>query len=155
MGPLLVLVSPCFRKNVSLCSLGNFFRKMYFFLFWKSKFQNGAHLIKWLFLTYFYIFYSKTQKFLQHISRLHTYTYFAHPIDFYAFPILQKLQICRIWFLFGVTPGVDSYSRHFGAINKSIKWWAKFRLECLLLIFIYTYGKFIVIWKPRPDFEWR
>ena len=28
------------------------------------------------------------------------------------------------------------------------KWWAKFRLECLLLIFIYTNAEFIVICKP-------
>ena len=44
--------------------------------------------------------------------------YFAHPIDFFAFPILQKLRIYHVWFLFGVTPGVDSFSRHFGATNK-------------------------------------
>ena len=51
-----------------------------------------------------------------HISL--TYTYFAHPIDFFALPILQKLQIYHVWFFFDVTPGVDSFSRHFGAINK-------------------------------------
>ena len=44
--------------------------------------------------------------------------YFAHPIDFFALPILQKIQIYQVWFLFGVIPGVDSYSRHFGTINK-------------------------------------
>ena len=32
----------------------------------------------------------KLQKFLQHISHSHTYTYFAHPIDFFALPILKK-----------------------------------------------------------------
>ena len=36
----------------------------------------------------------------------------------FALPILQKLRIYHAWFLFGVTPGADSYSRHFGAINK-------------------------------------
>ena len=37
------------------------------------------------------------------------------------------------------------------------KWWAKFRLECLLLIFIYTNAKSIVICKPRTlkDSRWR
>ena len=44
--------------------------------------------------------------------------YFAHPIDFFAFPILQKLQIYHACFLSGVTRGVDSYSRHFEEINK-------------------------------------
>ena len=45
--------------------------------------------------------------------------YFAHPIDFFAWPILKKKKrIYQVWFLFGMSPGVDSYSRHFGTINK-------------------------------------
>ena len=45
--------------------------------------------------------------------------YFAHPIDFFALPILnKKIRIYDVWFLFGVIPGVDSYLRHFGTINK-------------------------------------
>ena len=40
------------------------------------------------------------------------------PLIFFALPILQKLRIYYLWFLFGANPGVDSYSRHFGAINK-------------------------------------
>ena len=89
MGPCLVLISPCFRENVVatcklgsfLCSLDNFLQKK----FLEIKFQNGAHLKKGLFLTYFSQFFVtrvKLQKFLQHISHSHTYTYFAHPIDF-------------------------------------------------------------------------
>ena len=52
----------------------------------------------------------KTQKFLHHISHLNTYTYFANPIDFFAFPILHKIAnlSCMVslwcgswcWFLF-------------------------------------------------------
>ena len=44
--------------------------------------------------------------------------YFAHPIDFFVLPILKKIQIYRVWFLFGMSPGVDSYSRYFETINK-------------------------------------
>ena len=44
--------------------------------------------------------------------------YFAHPIDFFALPILKKIRIYQVRFLFGVIPGVDSYSRHFRTINK-------------------------------------
>ena len=45
--------------------------------------------------------------------------YFALPIDFFALQILQKkIRIFQVWFLFGMIPGVDSYSRHFGTINK-------------------------------------
>ena len=35
----------------------------------------------------------------------------------FALPILHKLQIYYLWFLFGATPGVDSYSRHLRTIN--------------------------------------
>ena len=43
--------------------------------------------------------------------------YFAHPIDLFTLPILTKMRIYQVWFLFRVIPGVDSYSRHFGIIN--------------------------------------
>ena len=57
MGPVLVLVCPCFRENVIvtfkigsfLCSLDNFLLKnviVFFFFFLEIKFQNGAHLKK-------------------------------------------------------------------------------------------------------------
>ena len=130
MGRWLVLVSPCFRENVVatckigsvLCSLDNLLQKnvIVFFL--------GNQISKWhsfekkrLFLTYFSHFLvtrETLQKFLQHISHSHTYTYFAHPIDFFALPILKKIRIYQVWFLFGMSPGVDYYSRHFGTINK-------------------------------------
>ena len=57
------------------------------------KFQNGAHLKKGLFLTYFQHFLltrEKLQKFLQHISHSHTYMYFAHPIDFFCLTNFEK-----------------------------------------------------------------
>ena len=48
--------------------------------------------------------------------------YFAHPIDFFFFffalPILKKIRIYEVWFLYDMIPIVDSYSRHFGTINK-------------------------------------
>ena len=47
-----------------------------------------------------------------------------------------------------MVPGVDSYSHHFGTINNN-KMVTKFKLECLLLICIYTNFKFMVICKPR------
>ena len=101
MGPWLVLVSPCFRENVNatckigsfLGSLDNLLKENVIVLFLEIKFQNGTHLKKGLFLTYFSHFLvtrEKLQKFLQHTSQTHTYTYFAHPIDFFALPILKK-----------------------------------------------------------------
>ena len=61
MGPLLVLVSPCFRENVVvtckigsfLCSLDNLLQKNVIVFFFEIKFQNCAHLKKGLFLTFF------------------------------------------------------------------------------------------------------
>ena len=54
MGPLLVLVCPCFKKNVIvtcktvsffLCSLDDFLlKKVIVNAFMEIKFQNGAHL---------------------------------------------------------------------------------------------------------------
>ena len=91
MGPLLVLVSPCFRENVvATCNIGSFLCSLDNFFF---KFQNGAHLKKGLFLTYFSHFLvtrEKLQKFLQHISHSHTYTYFAHSIDFFCLTNFEK-----------------------------------------------------------------
>ena len=103
MGPLLVLVSPCFGENVVLtwqigsflCNLDNILQKNVFFLFLEIKFQNGAHLKKGLFLTYFLHFFffghqRKLQKLVQHISHSHTNMYFAHPIDFFCLTNFEK-----------------------------------------------------------------
>ena len=34
-------------------------------------------------------------------------------LTFFVLPILQTLRIYHVWFHFGVTPGVDSFSRQF------------------------------------------
>ena len=116
------------------------------------KFQNGVHLKKRTFFDLLFTFFShqgKLEKSLQHISQSHTYMYFAHPIDFFLpYQFWKKtIRIYQVRFLFGMSPGVDSYSRHFGTIKT--KWWARFKLECLLLTCVYTNAKFIVICKPR------
>ena len=176
MGPLLVLIFPCFwgncnchmQNSVFLCSLNNFLLKNVgpnCFLFWKSQFKNRALIWKRAIVDLLFIFLVMQPKDTKipsaHISL--TYTYFAHHWHFFFFfasPIWQKLRIYHVWFPFGAIPGVDSYSRHLGAIkktNKQTKWWAKFKLESLLLIFIYTNAKFIVICKPQTlnDSRWR
>ena len=131
MGPWLVLLSPCFRENevatckimgLFLCSLDNLLqKKRYCSLFRKSNFKMALIWKKGLFLTYFSHFLvtrEKLQKFLQHISHSHTYTYFAHFIDNFCLTNLEKIRIYQIRFLFGMSPGLDSYSRHFWTINK-------------------------------------
>ena len=97
MGPLLYLVSPCFRENVVvtqiwvfLCSLDNLLQKNVIVFFLKIKFQNGAHLKKAIFdiLFTFFSYQRKVNK--NNFSAYLTYMYFAHPIDFFALPILKK-----------------------------------------------------------------
>ena len=102
MSPWLVIVFPCFRENVVvtckigsfLCSLDSLLQKNVIVLFF------GNQISKWrsfekkgLFLTYFSHFLvtrGKLQKFLQNLSQTHTYTYFAHPIDFFCLTNFEK-----------------------------------------------------------------
>ena len=130
MCPWLVIDSPCFRENVVatckigsfLCSLDNLLQKNVIAFFFGNQISKWRSLKKKrLFLTYFSHFLvtrEKLQEFLQHISHSHTYTYFAHPIVFFCLTNFEKIRIYQVWFLFGMIPGVDSYSRHFGTINK-------------------------------------
>ena len=121
--------------------------------FLEIKCQNGAHLKKGLFLTncsHFLINREKTQKFLQHTSHLHrpTYKYFPHPFDFFCLTKFAKNTnlscVVSLW--------CDSWCwslfAPFWSNQQITKWWAKFKLECLLLIFINTSAKFVVIFKP-------
>ena len=120
MGPWLVLVSPFFRENVvATCKIGCFL--CIFFGNQISKWRSFEKRDILTFFSHFLVTREKLQKFLQHLFHSHTYTYFAHPIDFFFFfalPILKKIQINQIQLLFGMIPGVDSYSHHFGTINK-------------------------------------
>ena len=113
MGPWLVLVSPCFRENVVatckigsfLCSLDHLLQKNVIVLFFGNQISKWRSFEKRAILTYFSHFLvtrEKLQKFLRHISQTHMYTYFAHPIDFFALPILKKIQIYQVRFLFGM-----------------------------------------------------
>ena len=101
MGPWLVLVSPCFRGNVVatyqirpfLCSLDNLLQKnviVFFFGNQISKWRSFEKRAIFDVLFTFLVTRKKLQKFLQHISHSHTYTYFAHPIDFFCLTNFEK-----------------------------------------------------------------
>ena len=119
MGPLFVLVCPCFKENVIVtCKIGSFLCRLDDFLLKNVIiFFFGNQISKWrsfekkcYFWPTFHIFGHQgkdTKNPSAHIS--HTYTYFAHLIDVFALQILQKLRIYHVWFLFGVIPGVDSF----------------------------------------------
>ena len=107
---------------VFLSSLDNLLQKKVIVLFFGNQISKWGSFEKGLFLTYFSHFLvtrEKLQKFLQQISHSHTYTYFAHPIDFFPYTNVEKIRIYEVRFLFGMSPGVDSYSHHFGTINKN------------------------------------
>ena len=85
MGPWLVLVSPCFKKNVVatckirsfLCSLDNLRQKNVIVLFFGNHISKWCSFEKGAIFDLLFIFSShqgKLQKFLQHISQTHTYT---------------------------------------------------------------------------------
>ena len=101
MGPLLVLVSLCFRENVVatckivsfLCSLDNLLQKNVIVFFFGNQISKWCLFEKRAIFDLLFTFVSyqgNLQKILQHISHSHTYMYFAHPIDFFALPILKK-----------------------------------------------------------------
>ena len=101
MGPLLAPVCPCFRENVIvtckivsfLCSLDNFLLKNVIIFFLEIKFQNGVHLKKGLFLTYFSHFLVNREKTQNSFSTYLTYIHNFSPcsLTFFALPILPKL----------------------------------------------------------------
>ena len=131
MGPWLVLISLCFRENVVatckigsfLCSLDNLLQKNVIVLFFGNQISKRRSFEKkGLFLTYFSHFLvtrEKLQQFLQHMSHSHTYTYFAHPIDFFCHTNVEKntnlSDTVSLWY---ESRCKKSYSRHFGTINK-------------------------------------
>ena len=69
------------------------------------------------YILHFLVTKEKTQKFLQYISHLHTRILLTL-LTFLPSQFWKKMQIYHVWFLFDATPGVNSYSRHFEAINK-------------------------------------
>ena len=109
MGPWLVLVSPCFRKNVVatckiwsfLCSLDNILQKNVIVLFFGnqiSKWRSFENRAIFDLLSTFFSHQGKLQKFLQHISHSHTYTYLLTLLTFFAIPILKKYEFIRYSF---------------------------------------------------------
>ena len=101
MGPWLVLVSPCFRENVVatckiwsfLCSLDSLLQKYVFVFFFGnqiSKWRSFEKRAIFDLLFTFLVTREKLEKFLQHISHSHTYTYFAYPTDFFCLTNFEK-----------------------------------------------------------------
>ena len=129
MGPWLVLVSPCFRKNVVatckigsfLCSLDKLLQKNVIVLFFGNQISNGAHLKKRAIFDLLFTFSSHQGKVTKipsaHISNTYIHV-FCSPYWLFLGLLILKKNTNLVRFLFGMSPGVDSYSRYFGTINK-------------------------------------
>ena len=118
MGPLLVLVSPnCFRKNVKVickivsfwCSLDNFLLKNAIVFFF------GNQISKWRSFEKKKTIFDLLSKWKRHKNPsahipllIHTPIWLTL-LTFCAYLILQKMRIYHIWFLFRMTPGIDSF----------------------------------------------
>ena len=105
------------QNCVFLCNLDNFLSKtVIIFFFGKSSFKMALIWKKGYFEPTFHIFFSHQGKDtkIPYIQRRILLTL----LICFALPILQKLRIYQVWFLFGMTPGVDSFSCHLKAINK-------------------------------------
>ena len=121
MGPLLTLVCLSFRKNVVVtwkivsfsCRLDSFLLKnVIVFIF-------GIDILKWRpfekkeaifdpFFT-FLVTREKLQKFLHHISHIHTCILLTL-LTFLPNQFWKTIRIYLIWFLFGMPPSMDPYS---------------------------------------------
>ena len=130
MGPLLVLVSPCFMENVVvtcriesfLCSLDNLLQEnviVFFFGNQISKWRSfgKGHIFDLLFT--FNSYQGKVTKIPSaHISLTYIHVFCSPFWPFLPYQFWKKIRIYQVWFLFSMSPSVDSHSRHFGTINK-------------------------------------
>ena len=130
MGLWLVLVSPCYRENVVatckigsfLCSLDNLLQKNIIVFFFGNQISKWRSFEKRAILTYFSHFLV-TRKKLQKIpsadiSLTYIHTFCSPYWLFLPYQFKKKIRIYLVRFLFGMSPGVDSYLGHFGTINK-------------------------------------
>ena len=127
MGPWLVLVSPCFRENVvATCKIGSFLciftiQKRSCSLFWKS-ISKWRSFEKRAIFDLLFTFSSHKGKVTKipsaHISNTYIHVFCSPYWFFLPHQFWKKIWIFQVWFLFGMSPGFDSYSRHFGTINK-------------------------------------
>ena len=127
MGQWFILVSPCFRENVVatceigsfLCSLDNLLQKNVIVLFFGNQISKWSSFEKGAICDLLFTF-SSHQEIVTKIPSAHISNtrILLTLLTFLALPILNKIRIYQVRFPFGMSPGVDSYSRHFGTINK-------------------------------------
>ena len=103
-----------------LCSLENLLQKNVIVFFFGNQISKWRSFEKRAIFDLLFTFFShqgKVMKIPIYLTHIHTCILLTL-LTFFALPILKKIRIYQVWFLFGMSPGVDSYSRHFGTINK-------------------------------------
>ena len=134
MGPWLVLVSPCFKKNVVatckigsfLCCLANLLQKNVIVLFFGNQISKWRSFEKRAIFDLLFTFFSHQEKsyknsFSTYLTLIHTRILLTLFTFFFCLTNLEKntnLSDTVFVLFFCMSPGVDSYSRHFGTINK-------------------------------------
>ena len=130
MGPWLVLVFLCFRENVVatckigsfLCSLDNLLQKNVIVFFFGNQISKWRSFEKRAIFDLLFTFFSHQGKVSKipsaHISLTYIHVFCSPYWLFLPYQFWKKIRIYQVWFLFGMSPGVDSYSCHFGTINK-------------------------------------
>ena len=160
MGPLFVPVSPCFRENIVvtckigsfLCSLDTLLQKNVIVFFFRSQISKWRSFEKRTIFGLLFTFFSHQGKVTKipsaRISLTCIHVFCSHYWLFLPYELWKNTNLsgmvslwCDSWCWFLFAP--------FWNNQKITKWWAKLKLECVLLICIYTCAKFIVICKPQ------
>ena len=119
--PLVLVVATC-KIGSFLCSLDNLLQKNVIVLRFGNQISKGRSLEKRAIFDLLVTFSSHQGKVTKIPSARISLTYihvFCSPYwPFLPYQFWKKIQIYQVRFLFGMSPGVDSYSRHFGTIDK-------------------------------------
>ena len=113
---------PHAKLGLFLCSLDNLLQKNVIVFFFGNQISKWRSFEKRAIFDLLFTFFSYQGK--NYKNSLSTYLTHIHTrilltlLSFFTLPILKKIRIYQVRFLFGMSPGVDSYSRHFGTINK-------------------------------------
>ena len=159
MGQWLVLVSPCFKENVvATCKIGSFLdsldnllQKNVIAFFFGNQISKWRSFEKRAIFDLLFAFLVTRESYKNCFSTYLTHIHTRILLTILTFFCLTKFEkntnlsgIVALWY--------DSWCWFLFAPfwnNQWItKWWAKFKLECLLLICTCTNAKFTVICKP-------
>ena len=160
MGPWLVLVSPCFRKNVVatckigcfLCSLDNLLQENVIVLFFGNQISKWRSFETRTIFDLLFTFFSHQGKVTKipsaHISLTYIHIFCSPYWPFLPYQFWKKSEFIRYGFSLVWVPVLILIH---AILEQSInnKMVSKIKFECLLLKCTYTNEKIIVICKPQ------